>query len=483
MIAPMKLESATGVTQLKTKSNAVKIWDLIKNDLKNRENTIHYEAHNFKITGHELLSVSPQNSEFIVDDIDNVSALDSRSFQNQPRPGTSSIPTTIPNVKHLLASYNITVNYNVISKRTNIRIPGVTSTIDNADAIAMSHIISLAILNGMSTAQVPEFVSTLTDRNQINPVTDWINSKPWDKVDRLDAICNTITTRDDFPLTLKRTLVHRWLISTVAAVMMPSGFRCRGVLTLQGPQSIGKTSWVGALISDPLLREQVLKIDHHMDASDKDSLLTALSHWIVEIGELDGSLKKDIARLKGFLTNDKDKIRKPYGRTDSVFPRKTVFYASVNESHFLVDKTGNTRWWTIPVTHLNYQHNIDTQQLFAQIAEDYAKGEKWWLTQDEETSLEKFNSNHRSLSAIHERIVEIIDTDKVNATNLPAMSATEVLKTAGVLYPNNGQCKEANAILRELLGESKRIQGVNKWRVPLKQTGYNNTALGEDDDY
>ena len=430
------------------------------------------------------------NDELSIKDIehinvDNFEPIPVQSSPNQPRPGSYNIPTTIPNVKQMLTLYSILVSYNVISKKIIIVIPGLTGTIDNAENVAMSYIISLAILNGMSIGQVPEFVYAIADRNQTNPVADWINSKPWDGVDRLQSIYDTLVAREDYPEALKQVLMYRWLISTVAAAFMSRGFHARGVLTTQGGQSMGKTAWIKALIIDPILREQVLKLDHHLDPSNKDSLLTAISHWIVEIGELDSSFKKDIARLKGFLTSNSDKVRKPYGRTNSEYPRKTVFYATVNETNFLVDPTGNTRWWTIPVTSINYTHDIDTQQLFAQIAIDFNAGEPWWLSSAEEKCLEKFNDSHRNISAIHEGVLEILDMDHINDTNLPLLSASDVLKRLGIHTPSNTQSKEVNKVLRELLGDSKRIQGVNKWRVPLRQfTNATSTysASNNDDD-
>ena len=428
---------------------------------------------------------SLENTNVANFNIDDVEALNPNLFPNQPRPGSSNIPTTIPNVKQMLTLYSILVSYNVISKKIIIVIPGLTGTIDNAENVAMSYIISLAILNGMSIGQVPEFVYAIADRNQTNPVADWINSKPWDGVDRLQSIYDTLVAREDYPEALKQVLMYRWLISTVAAAFMPRGFHARGVLTTQGGQSMGKTAWIKALIIDPILKEQVLKLDHHLDPSNKDSLLTAISHWIVEIGELDSSFKKDIARLKGFLTSNSDKVRKPYGRTNSEYPRKTVFYATVNETNFLVDPTGNTRWWTIPVTSINYTHDIDTQQLFAQIAIDFNAGEPWWLSSAEEKCLEKFNDSHRNISAIHEGVLEILDMDHINDTNLPLLSASDVLKRLGIHTPSNTQSKEVNKVLRELLGDSKRIQGVNKWRVPLRQfTNATSTysASNNDDD-
>jgi len=399
--------------------------------------------------------------------LDKASPLDPKSFPNQSRDDSQKNPTTIPNVQHLLAGYGISVRYDVIRKKLLVQIPGHAGTPENLDNVAIAQITSLATLNGMSSGRLPEYIAAISDRNPVNLVADWILSKPWDGIDRLQDLCDTLTHREDYPEPLKQQLLHRWLISTVAAVLKPSGFHARGVLTLQGPQSIGKTRWISSLVPDPILREMAIKLDHHLDASNKDSLITAISHWIVEIGELDSSFKKDVARLKGFLTGDRDKVRRPYGRADSEYPRRTVFCATVNDANFLVDPTGNTRWWTIPVTKINYDHGIDMQQLFAQIAVDFKDGEEWWLSSPVERCLEDFNKLHRSVSVLRERILEAVDLDRAQDEKLPAMTPTELLRTIGINSPTNAQCKECASILRELFGESRRIKGLNKWRVPL----------------
>ncbi len=288
-----------------------------------------------------VTKVNEQSDHFGLDKAD---PLDVKSFSNQPRNGTAAIPCTIPNVHHLLRAYKIQVRYNVIRKKLQISLPGHSGTIENADSVAITQIISLATLNGMQVGQIPSFVEAVGDRHQYNPVAEWIKSKPWDGIDRLPSLYDTLVEREGFPKELKEAIVWRWMLSAVAAAVMPSGFHGRGVLTLQGPQSIGKTSWIRALVSDPALQAELIKLDHHLDPGNKDTLITAISHWIVEFGELDSSFKKDIARLKGFLTGTHDKIRRPYGRGDSEYARRTVFCASVNDANFLVDTTGNTRW-------------------------------------------------------------------------------------------------------------------------------------------
>lgn len=401
--------------------------------------------------------------------LDEAKPLDSYAFPNPPKGRYPDPPPTIGNVNFMLHSYSIRVRYNIIKKKLMISLPDAGGSTDNADNTAMTSILSLATLNGIATVPVPQIVELLGDRNPYNAVQEWIQRTPWDRVDRMQEVYETLTAREGYPEVLKKALVYKWLLSAVAAAMKPSGFKGRGVLVFQGPQGIGKTSWVISLVPDPVLRDEVVKVDHQLDANNKDSILGAITHWIVEIGELDSSFKKDFARLKGFLTNDSDKLRRPYARTESEYPRRTVFFATVNDENFLVDHTGNTRWWTIPLQAINYEHGIDMQQVFAQLAVDLENGNQWWLTKDEEQLLETCNSEHRTNSVIRDLLMEIIDLDRIGAPGNPYKSTTELFDMLGIKSPKNGDSKELTGILREILGASKKVNGTQRWRIPLRK--------------
>lgn len=333
----------------------------------------------------------------------------------------------------------------------------------------MSIVVSLAELNGLQRSGIEEQVLVAADENAFNPAADWMSSEPWDGEDRLPAFYETLTTEDDFPADLKEVLIRKWLLSIVAAAFMARNFKTRGVLTLQGSQGLGKSTWVAKLVSDPEVREMIVKLDHHLDPHDKDSVITAVSHLIVEVGELDSSFRKDIARLKGFITRDSDKIRRVYTRNNAEYPRRTVFVATVNDRNFLVDDTGNSRFWTLPLVAVDYQHTIDMQKLFAQLHVDFAAGAQWWLTADEETRLAESNRSHQAISPIREALIERIDVDRSPSAGDRLMGTNDVLKMLGIDHPRNGQNKEVAAVLRELIGEPKRINGSMKWRVPLRE--------------
>ncbi|MBJ6121373.1 VapE domain-containing protein [Sphingomonas mollis] len=331
----------------------------------------------------------------------------------------------------------------------------------------MNQIASAAMVNGMSTGWLFPFVDEIGQRNPYNPVKDWMLSKPWDSTDRLQPMYDTVVTVEDYPDTLKSTLLYRWLLGATTAALKDGPVPIHGVLTLQGDQGIGKTSWIAKLMP-PAMRKDYIKLDHHLDGADKDSILGCITHFIVELGELDSSFKKDIARIKGFLTNDCDKIRRPYGREEAEYPRKTVFAATVNDDRFLVDATGNRRWWTIAVKELEFKHDIDMQQVFAQLAVDFERGEQHWLTPTEAKALGAYNIRHRSVSAIAERVHGYIDHEMIGYDGGEVKTAIEVLQDLGIPNPSNTQCKECGAVLRELFGPPKRIQGRDKWRMHVR---------------
>jgi predicted P-loop ATPase len=416
----------------------------------------------------------------------NNTSVQTQEFPDQAV-GNGGPPPTIPNVVHALGLIDSTVRYDVIKKKNLYVIPGLQSTPDNRDNTAITFIQSEAAKYGMPTGSVPALLDAVADMNPYNPVAEWIRGKEWDGVDRKDAICSTLQTTDDFPLALKIVLIWKWLLSAVAAALLPIGFKTRGVLTLQGPQGIGKTSWCRSLINVALLRDMVIKLDHHLDALNKDSVLGAITHWIVEIGELESSFKRELSRLKGFLTNDTDKVRRPYAKVESEYPRRTVFMATVNQHDFLVDSTGNSRWWTLPVVAIDHNHGIDMQQVFAQLACEMKDGAIWWLTPEEEAMLGAQNEKHRSYSFVAEKLLAVVDFEgDLAKEGGKALTASEILQAAGFDRPTNAQAKECASYLRERLGAPKRIQGRDKYRVVLRHealpTGFDNAPEEEGPD-
>ena len=135
--------------------------------------------------------------------------------------------------------------------------------------------------------------------------------------------------------------LRNWILSAVGRVLVP-GCYVRSALILQGEQNIGKTTFF-----------QILGKEYFSsslgDAKGKDELLVANRHWILEWGEFEGLWgRKPLSDVKSFMTRTEDTFRPPYGRAASTFARRFVLCGSTNQTDFLTDDTGNSRFWVIP---------------------------------------------------------------------------------------------------------------------------------------
>jgi putative DNA primase/helicase len=372
---------------------------------------------------------------------------------------------TYENFELLLKHYDVKIRYNVISKNNEINVQGRTYTDDNEANANYAELLNLAKLNCMETGCITSYVYKAADLNQYNPIKDFILSKPWDGISRLEALYNTIHTPPEFPKHKKEQLIRKWLLSGVAAVLH-KGFYAKGILIFQGDQSVGKTAWLKKLVPEPV--SEYFGEGCILDPANKDSVKIVISNWVVELGELDATLRKDIARFKAFITNQYDKFRKVYAHEDSRFPRRTIFCGSVNDKEFLVDHTGNVRFWTIPVTFIDYNHDIDMQQVWAEIAVYYKNGERWWLNQEEERELEELNKNHLKTSVLEEMLLEkyVFDQHQFKSQVFVKKNATELLTELGYTQLKTSQTREMAQVLEKL--NAKRTPYDKKYWVSYK---------------
>lgn len=385
---------------------------------------------------------------------------------------------TRENLQYMMEVYGIECRYNQISKDHEIVIPGLNFSRDNYANAAMAELTSICMRNKMPTQNLDQYVLSIADRNSYNPISDWIRSIKWDGVDRVAQLLDTVRVPATFNPDIRDLLVSKWLLSAVAAAVRPKGFYCKGVLVFRGAQSRGKTTWFKRLVSDEV--SQYARDGMHLDPNNKDTVFTACAHWLVELGELDVTFRKaDIASLKGFIPKVEDRLRRPFDRKDSMLPRRTVFFASVNDKEFLVDDTGNTRWWTVEVESLDYQHDIDMQQVFAQIYEAwYLKGMQWWLSEEEEAMLNASNADFEIVDPIEERIMATFEFSveydhggnrAYNYAPAIEMQATEVLLEMGYDKPDRKQTISVGRVLTRMGLEPRKSNRGKVYKMPPRR--------------
>jgi hypothetical protein len=356
------------------------------------------------------------------------------------------------NLQAVLTSNNITARYNQISKRPELLIPNLQCVKDENDNTALTVATDLAIKAGMTANRIPELIDAIASQNPYCPVQTYINSRPWDGVSRFTQFTSQIVCINS---TFTSLLWRKWMIQAVAAVYESAGISNAGVIVLTGDQNIGKTTFFRALTSGV---PGVFLEGQTLNPADKDSVLTVVSNWIVELGELDATFKKaDIAQLKAFVTKQYDTVRRPYARKDSSFPRRTVFAGTVNDFQFLHDVTGNRRFWPVAVDSIIRDPLIDYQQLWAEVKSWYDAGEKWFLNTAELNQLnqysEQFMVNDPDIEALLTRYPFFGCTqwspelmkDICNRLNIDKPTKAQTMKLANAIRKFNGGQKPQNS--------------------------------------
>lgn len=388
---------------------------------------------------------------------------------------------TIENVQILLDKLGISVRYNVISKEQERLVPGKAFSIDNQRNATLTHILSWASRLKMPTALVPEIIAYIADQTPYNPVTTWIDSKPWDEKSRLDEFYATIKAKgeshDPRITQLKETFMTRWMISAVAAAYSANGIAAQGVLVLQGPQAIGKTQWFKRLVPPEL---SYLRADGMLlRPDDRDSIKQAVSFWLVELGELDATFRKaDIAQLKAFITRSKDVFRRPYAREESEFARRTIFMASVNPKEFLHDPTGNRRFWTIECEDINYNHDLDMQQVWAEFAQLYRMKVPYMLQPEELEWLADHNERFMTRDAVEDVIATQLSWT-APASDWRWKTAVDVLRELGFEKPGHSEKTRAGRELVRRSGREPRpLHGYQQYLTPPRLSAHQRAVAG-----
>ena len=240
-----------------------------------------------------------------------------------------------------------------------------------------------------------EILKTTSLERGFNPVQDFITQEIWDGQPRIATTIIDYLGAEDTPLIREQTKL--WFVAAVARVFTP-GCKFDNVLTLPGPQGIGKSTFFKT-ISGKWFNDSF-----SFASGDKEKVETITNGWIIEISELNG-LKRanDAEAAKAFLSRCSDFMRPAYGHKVVEFMRHNVFAATTNETNFLQGDNGNRRWWIIPVKgngHVSEWLDIlqrTVPQLWAEAYVYYRQGMKLYLTPDLEIKANEVQGQHSNI--------------------------------------------------------------------------------------
>jgi putative DNA primase/helicase len=372
------------------------------------------------------------------------------------------LPVT-SNVKAMLDSYGVTVRYNQMSRTIDTVIPNLNASVDNKEERSLSEILDLCVRSGITITKdrLCGALLSIADENRYHPVKDWILSKDWDGEDRFQRLCDTVQVKPEYE-EFKKIVLLKVLQAVVTGAFEEKGNRFEYVFIFTGMQGIGKTTWLSRLLPEGMVYDGC-----ELNLKDKDSIISAVSYAITELGEIDSTFKKsEISSLKAFLSKKKDDIRLPYARANSEFPRRNIFVGSVNSAEFLADETGNRRFWVLHVTALDYLHKIDMQQMFAQVyLMNYLHNDPLYLNKEETALHERLVKNHQIVDPLEEKLVAVFDFQ------LPAsdyMTTTQVLEALCIVADKSNATRMGKLLSTRYHLEFKLNGNVKHYLMPKR---------------
>ena len=366
---------------------------------------------------------------------------------------------TTTNTKVLLDYLGITCRYNEMSKELDIDIPNQVYHRDTIANTKVNWIESEAARVGYPKIDVIKHLDNIGSQNAYHPFKEFVLSKPWDGEPRMQSVYETIVCDD---MELRDILVYRFFMSVICAVFQPRGIEAQGVLTFQGAQGIKKSRYLATWVPNP----DWISNGEHLDPYDKDCVARIVSKLIVELGEIDTTFKiTDISALKAFITRKNDTFRPAYARKVNIYDRRTMFYGTVNKPEFLNDTTGNRRFWTLSVKSLFLEHQIDIQQMWAEMYFNYCVDKKngkvrWWLNPRETELLDQSNvKNFTSISLVEEKLFAKYrlpdSTNPVDEGRSKRMQATELAEDL-LKNPTDQQVRQIGDALRRKGAEMRK---------------------------
>lgn len=268
--------------------------------------------------------------------------------------------------------------------------------------------------------KILQHLAYIAERNKYNPYLEYLENchRVWENAGKPNVITSYFdkifmldrTKITDQDIVLLHSFWQKWLINAcrLAGNEGQDNLECIGVLILQGAQGIGKTRFGRWLM--PI--KDLLCTGGKIDPDSKDTILQITASALCELGEF-GRSQKDIDGIKAFITQTKDRIRKPYARTHEDYFRHTAFYGTVNEVDFLKDDTGNRRYMIVPLKDLD-QNAIkasNVKLLWGQAFDLAKNGAIDYLTREEIAQQGSLNLAHRRYTELQQAIIDYFDID------------------------------------------------------------------------
>ncbi|MBS1506016.1 MAG: PriCT-2 domain-containing protein [Bacteroidetes bacterium] len=335
-----------------------------------------------------------------------------------------AIAARFDSVVHMLCKYDVTMRYNTFTKRYEFLEDGKYVDFDDR---RLDWIHTNVLSQSMKRNDVSSFLHARAPKH--DPVKEFVASMPaWDNVDRLHSLIETLNPRSYVDREFMAKLFKLWCVNFFKQALDNQANEY--MVVLQGAQGVGKTRWVKKLFKD--FFDQYYEIfftTKNLDPKKKDDLFILSEKLVVFNDELAEVLRdyNDSAALKSALSNESNTLRQAYGRYNTDNRRTASMLGAVNDAQLIKDDTGARRFWVIECGDIDYQHNVDVKQFWAQMYSIYLTKEELYVDSAENKTLSDINSRFDISTQEEDVIREHLVADMETGQPLTPLQAYTIL--------------------------------------------------------
>lgn len=334
-------------------------------------------------------------------------------------------------------------------------------------------------LPAISKAALEEGIQTVAHAHRFHPVREWLAALRWDGTPRIGkwlahALCETPQSLRPAMWEYLGLVGRYWLLGMVYRVMEP-GCKFDYCPVLEGEGGLRKSTLVEVLAGSDYYSDTPFEVGRGKEGPEQ-----VQGCWVYEIAELTHFSKAEVGAIKAFISSKVDRYRVAYGSTVEAFPRQCVLVGTTNEDTYLRDRTGNRRFWPVPV-----RQRIRTEwvakwreQLLAEAYALYLQGEAFTPSPEQEARLFHPMQESRLVETAVESELLVVLTRKPNAnatgptsfvhSEAPYVTIAQLVQALGVdvaKAPPGLQGQITAWLKHEGWEHAKRmIGGVRVWR-------------------
>ena len=224
-----------------------------------------------------------------------------------------------------------------------------------------------------------------------SPIESYLSRLPaWDGKDRIRPLATRITCDNPH----WEHLFYTWFLSMVAHWQGRDRQHGNSVSPLLvGEQGCGKSTFCFNLLPPELKTYYTDSIDF---SKRRDAELYLTRFGLINIDEFDQISDKHQGFLKHLLQKPVVNLRKPYASQVTAVRRYASFIATSNHTDLLNDPSGSRRFICVEVKgRIDNTQPVEYEQLYAQAITALDKGERYWLTHEEEQKQMQANEEFR----------------------------------------------------------------------------------------